>query len=380
MITRFLQISDLHFGLNMKLINRNEYCREALNKATEIVRINKLDALVIAGDLFENDKLSRDDIVFLVEIFESIDPVPVIISPGNHDFLSIDSPYNQTLLNLLKIKGWPQNVKIFKKPEFSCFSLGSVNFYGKPCIVRESKAFDDCNIVLDPSKINIAVIHASRVKYKPENKDIWFPFDDSEILNCPFDYIALGHYHEYSEIKTAENIKAAYSGSMLPASIGEDSQKGGIIVNVEKKEEKINTKLEFVNLSNLTVKKIEILSNLDREKMQKLLLEEIQKTENPNHTLFVVKLYGIGEINLNLIRDILSEYKVIFDLSEFTNINLDKLKETKTDTTVGMFIQEMLKLIENSHGRQKQILQNALVYGLDAFAQRPIIPKHYDED
>ncbi len=72
---------------------------------------------------FENDKVYREDIEFLKEVFDLIYPKPVIISPGNHDFLGPDCPYNEKLLHILRVKGFKDNVKIFKKPDFSIFFL-----------------------------------------------------------------------------------------------------------------------------------------------------------------------------------------------------------------------------------------------------------------
>jgi len=80
------------------------------------------------------------------------------------------------------------------------------------------------------------------------------------------------------------------------------------------------------------------------------------------------------------LKDILSEYNILFDTSEFTKIDIEKLKETSPETTIGAFIHEMLRLIDNADEKEMEILEDALLYGLDAFAQKQIIPKFYDED
>lgn len=376
---KFLHIADLHLGLKIKRIDRLQYCKKSLLKAINLVKDNNLDAVVVAGDLFENDKIYREDIEFLNEIFELIKPKPVIISPGNHDFLESGCAYDETLLNILKLRAWPDNVKIFKKPEFSLFSFGDVNIYGKPCLDRQTPAFDKLRNV-NPNKINIAVIHASRINFKPEDKEIWHPFKDEEVLTSNFDYIALGHYHSYSEISDSSQIKAAYSGSMVPACLSEYGKRGGLIVEVFKENNKTKVEIEFAQLSDFSIKKIEVSPVREIEKIKNIILTEISESENPQDTLFILKIKGTGELNITHLKDILSEYKILFDTTEFTKIDIEKLKETSEETTMGAFIHEMLRLIENADEKEKQILEDALIYGLDAFAQKTITPRFYDED
>jgi len=132
---RLLHISDLHLGSQIKGIDRNKYCRDALLKAINIIKEKNLDAMLVAGDFFENDKIYREDIEFLNELFESVSPKPVVIAPGNHDLLGLNCAYNDKFLDILKLKKWPENVKIYKKTEFAFFQIDeNVNLYGKPCL------------------------------------------------------------------------------------------------------------------------------------------------------------------------------------------------------------------------------------------------------
>ncbi|MGB9710149.1 MAG: metallophosphoesterase family protein [Thermodesulfovibrio sp.] len=376
----FLQISDLHLGLKIKGIDRLNYCKQALLKAFKIIKEKQLDAMIVAGDFFENDKIYREDIEFLNEVFELIYPKPVIISPGNHDFLAPNCPYDEKLLNILRFKGWQENVKIFKKPKFSFFSSDNVNIYGKPCLNRQARAFDK-SININPAKINIAVIHASRINFNPEGKEIWHPFEDSDILKSGFDYIALGHYHNYSEIYDDSGIKAAYSGSMVPTSIYEYGKRGGLIVEIVKDSGKTKIETEFVGLSDFSIKKIEISASQNIEKVKNIISTEITESDAPQDTLFILKIKGMGDLNISYLKELFSEHKILFDISEFTKFDIERferLKEISPETTIGLFINEMLKMRELAKDEEKQIIEDALIYGLDAFAGKTLIPKFYD--
>ncbi|GAB5045655.1 metallophosphoesterase family protein [Thermodesulfovibrio sp. TK110] len=374
----FLHISDLHLGLKIKEIDRLKYCKQALLKAFKIIKDQNLDAMIVAGDFFENNKIYREDIEFLNEVFELIYPKPIIISPGNHDFLlAPDCPYDERILNILRFKAWQENVKIFKKPEFSFFPFDNVNIYGKPCLNRQTRAFDK-SISINPAKINIAVIHASRVNFNPEGKEIWHPFEDSDILKSGFDYIALGHYHNYSEISDESGIKAAYSGSMVPASLYEYGKRGGLIVEIIKENNKTKIETEFVGLSDFSIKKIEISASQNIEKIKNIISAEITASDAPQDTLFILKIKGMGDLNITYLKELFSEYKILFDSSEFTKFDIEKLKKISPETTIGIFINEMLKMRELADDEEKQILEDALIYGLDAFAGKQITPKFYD--
>lgn len=57
---------------------------------------------------------------------------------------------------------------------------------------------------------------------------------------------------------------------------------------------------------------------------------------------------------------------------------MEKLEETSTETTIGIFIREIFKMMDKADEREKQILKDALIYGLDAFAGKQITPRFYD--
>src|SRR6185295_13967999 len=76
------------------------------------------DALLIAGDLFEHDRVSHDTVAVLCGAFASIPHVPIFISPGNHDPYLSDSPY--------ATQPWPENVFIFRKPQWTSHGLNRV--------------------------------------------------------------------------------------------------------------------------------------------------------------------------------------------------------------------------------------------------------------
>ena len=69
------------------------------------------DVLLIAGDLFEAERVTRDTVAFLKSEFESLAPIPVFVAPGNHDPYVQSCPYSTD--------SWPGNVVIFREPTWA---------------------------------------------------------------------------------------------------------------------------------------------------------------------------------------------------------------------------------------------------------------------
>lgn len=63
------------------------------------------NAVVVSGDLFEHDRVTRATLKWLREAFGALAPVPIILCPGREDACTAGSPY--------LTEQWPDNVHIF---------------------------------------------------------------------------------------------------------------------------------------------------------------------------------------------------------------------------------------------------------------------------
>ena len=108
---RILHAADLHLDSPFAALapdqaaQRREEQRQLVRRlAEECVRRN-CQLLLLAGDLFDSDRVYRETAELLCEVLGSI-RTRVFIAPGNHDPWSPVSPY-ATL-------PWPENVHIFR--------------------------------------------------------------------------------------------------------------------------------------------------------------------------------------------------------------------------------------------------------------------------
>ena len=99
---RIVHTSDLHLdtsfsgsGFPSRLGDRKrEAIRATLRRILETARDEQVDLVLIAGDLFEHERITPDTVEFLKRQLESVDPIRVFMAPGNHDPYLRGSPYH----------------------------------------------------------------------------------------------------------------------------------------------------------------------------------------------------------------------------------------------------------------------------------------------
>lgn len=91
---------------------------------------------------------------------------------------------------------------------------------------------------------------------------------------------------------------------MVPASIYEYGKRGGLIVEVLKENNRARTELEFVPLSDFSIKKIDIPASQNMEKIKNIISDEISESNNSKDTLFILKITGIGDLNINYLKEL----------------------------------------------------------------------------
>jgi len=87
----------------------------ALGRIMALAREHRVDAVTIAGDLYEHDCALPDTVELLREQLGGLAPVQVFIAPGEHDPYSEDSLY--------ALSSWPANVTVMPPGRPDCYEL-----------------------------------------------------------------------------------------------------------------------------------------------------------------------------------------------------------------------------------------------------------------
>ncbi len=216
---RIIHTSDTHLGDDWD----PESALRALSAVVDGVRVLRGDALLIAGDVFDNARIPDAVLEFFVsEIGRAA--VPTVILPGNHDLydsssLYLRSPFAEGPANLHIITGTRGQTLSF--PELT------LDVWGR-AMDSHTPAFRPLAGI--PAHRNghwrVAMAHG-HYHYPDDTEERSSPIRPHEIADAACDYIALGHWERFEDV-SRNGVTAFYSGSPM----GAVSSKDHIAVNV----------------------------------------------------------------------------------------------------------------------------------------------------
>ena len=361
-----------------------------LMKAVDLAKSENVDLVLIAGDLWEEDSLTSDTVPFVVETLAEL-KAPVIIAPGNHDYYSPGSHYSDDILSVRFGTRWSDNVHIFRSYDFEHFSppeLEDVCVTGLAYRSNQPVTLRRLGEKIKPPKaaIRLAVIHGSRDDHLPPSKLRTLPFSDAELLEQPFDYVALGHYHARSEIiDDQEKVRGAYSGSACALTINETGPCGCLIGIVEaggvQQESLVFHELDIRRIYKLS---IDISGLQHAQALENKVLKEFEKINLRSEDIAYIELSGTYPTGSRI--SIADEFirGICFHLQINTSSirpewSLDEEESLQPVTTEAIFRDRLRKMIDEAKERDDEAeavrLQNALYYGLDALHGHPILPR-----
>ena len=165
------------------------------------------DALLLAGDVFDNERVS-DDVVewFLVQM--ALVDAPVIVLPGNHDLAHQTSVYRRNpFLNA------PGNLSVFREPdgETLAFPELGLELWGK-AMLSHTPSFRPLDGMPAPSpgRWLVAMAHG-HFHFENDRDQRSSPIYPDDVASAGCHYLALGHWDRHADVSRAHTT-AVYSG------------------------------------------------------------------------------------------------------------------------------------------------------------------------
>ncbi len=218
--TPFTGIGSTNEELAKRLKNAN---KNILSNLGDIAIQNKVDFVIIAGDLFDSVEKSLESQLRCLRVFEKLmkNNIKVFLVAGNHDPLS----------QRLDIR-WPENLILFPSGKPTTHEIMVKNqrvlvhgvSYESPQ-EKENKVYQFPNGRQD--SFNIGVLHCEIGGQEGSN---YSPCGIGDLLDKGYDYWALGHIHKQKILSTSPYI--VYPGSVQGKSIKEVGEKGCYLINV----------------------------------------------------------------------------------------------------------------------------------------------------
>ncbi len=177
------------------------------------------DLLLLAGDLFDG-AASAETVASVQSTLASLD-IPVIITPGNHDYCHPGSPYMK--------EGWSPNVHIFKKAQIESIVLPELDcrIYGAGYEAMDCPGLLKRFSAEGPEAYHIGVFHADAT-----TASTYCPVTRHQVQESGLDYVALGHIHKQGSLSAGE-VVCLWPGCPMGRGFDELGPKGVIRVDLD---------------------------------------------------------------------------------------------------------------------------------------------------
>jgi DNA repair protein SbcD/Mre11 len=221
---KIMHTGDLHVGLKFnrypdevkaKLMKART---EVLEKMIGLANAQACQIFVIAGDLFENPRVSKSLVSEVLQVLGGFEGECVLVLPGNHD-------YDDGLTELWKRFRGDMGEKIVFLNENKVYNLKNydleVNIYPAACNQRHSAANNISWIkevgTFDSQAINIGIAHGALEGTSPDLEGSFYFMSRRELEDITMDLWLLGHCHvRYPDLDYVRDHKIFNSGTPEP--------------------------------------------------------------------------------------------------------------------------------------------------------------------
>ncbi|WP_104047380.1 exonuclease SbcCD subunit D [Vibrio jasicida] len=244
---KFIHTSDWHLGRQFHNVSLLDDQQAVLDQLIQYIENNPVDAVVVAGDIYDRSVPPTIAIELLNKVVKRICGelnTPMILISGNHDGAERLGFGSKQMKNAgLHIISNFEDMLIPVVIETE--SAGQVAFYGMPYNDPEQVRFAYQEPVSTHDQAHKLLAEKITEQFRPEQRNVLVShcFVDGAIESeserplsiggsdrvshehfLNFDYVALGHLHQPQK-KGEEYIR--YSGSLMKYSFGEQNQKKG---------------------------------------------------------------------------------------------------------------------------------------------------------
>lgn len=206
---KLLHTADIHLGVkytrlpkDAQNLLKDEFIFNIRN-FFDLAKKGNYDIILICGDLFHSKSVSNKIVKSFFDAVRDYSS-PVVYITGNHD-----ESFSMPSIT-------PENF-IFLNKSNPVFCYGDCDFYSE----------FDANMQLNTQHNNILLLHGNLENTRDSDY-----FDISKFLNKGFDYIALGHVHQFKIYEKGKDT-FAYPGCLFSNGFDESGERGFISLNID---------------------------------------------------------------------------------------------------------------------------------------------------
>lgn len=367
---RILHFADVHLdmafgGLEPSLgAQRRDQLRKAFERALALARRHQVDAVCIAGDLYEGDRSSPDRVAYLRRTLEELAPMRVFISPGNHD------PYTPSSL-YRALEPLPGHITIFKRRPAAAVRLtGDVTLWG---LGHERPLDRDpilAGVACEGPGTHLLLFHGSDREHMPPHKDAIAPFTAADVEKTGAAHAMVGHFHGM-----LEGRHYAYPGSLEPHGFAKEGRHTVALVTVE--DGRVATEFFDINNTHYVRDIFDVSVIGDAAQLESRIRERLDRlVPRPGFDFCRLRLSGsvagtleasIPELEAKLADD----YPGLELIEDFSIFDFDAI-ESEGRTVRAEFVRTLRARLADAGPDERRLVERALQYGLLAFEGRSL--------
>ena len=264
---RLLHMADVHLGarhhdLGEAAAQQRERQFAAFGRALDVALGERADLVLIAGDLFDSNAQPRRSVERVAGELKRLVAAGIgtVILPGTHDAYDAASIYRAYDLPTLAGVAEDSAAVVVLTPERS-----DVIYRGLDLAVH-ARTFDTkrapqsplAGLRAEPSDVtwHVGLVHGSlRIAGKVEQDDVMF--DESEIASSGLDYLALGHWHSFTQGRVGSTTWA-YAGAPEPVAVDQDGAGQVLLVALEGRGEDKSVTVEARTVGQTRFRRLDV--------------------------------------------------------------------------------------------------------------------------
>lgn len=253
---KILHTADWHAGRSLKGVNRTPEIRAALREIAELALSERVDLILVSGDLYDKKNPGADAEEAVYEFFLTTGRkgIPSVVIAGNHDaptrFDAASGMFKLAHVHVLgeaKVAGQGGAFTLQVGDEVA--RIAALPFVSERRIVRYGELLESdpgqwfekyregmrrlvANLTqsFDDAAVNLLVMHTTMDGATLSHSEYKFHCTESYTLNSDIfpmstNYVALGHIHKPQAIEGHPENAGRYAGSVIQLDFGEQGDK-----------------------------------------------------------------------------------------------------------------------------------------------------------
>ena len=352
---KIIHTADLHFDskleANLDSIKAKERKKELLNtfeRMTEYARNNNVDAIIIAGDMFDKKRITNKTKEFVLNCINLNSSIDFFYVSGNHD----EDFFIQSIDTL------PKNLHIFGE-RWKTYNYKDIDITGINYNEMSEKYLYD-TLFLNRDKTNIVIMHGPLGSHGSG-------INVNKLRGKGINYLALGHIHKFQKGSIDNEGVFVYPGCLEGRGFDEIGEKGFVLLNINDG----NIESEFIKFAKRELHEIVIdITGCDNwVDIRKNI--SLKTNYIPEIDMVKVKLVGNYDINLvkqnELLNEYLNDHYFFAKVSDESKIAINPKDFEKDVSLKGEFIKNVLQS-NLSDAEKNEVIE----YGIKALMKEEI--------